>query len=161
MPVILATWEAEIDWSQFKASTDKKKFSRPHLKRKKLGMVACACHSSDSWKCKIGGSWVQAGLGEKWDCISKITTAKRVWGVAQDHLPSKHEALSSNLSTSGGGHTTLWVAVMKAIHKNQGSQQNAIVPVLRKWWVGDWVVLYNQKHVQMTVLKRSLQKLRS
>jgi hypothetical protein len=41
---------------------------------------------------------VQAGLGIKWDPISKITNTKRAGGVAQvvEHLPSKFEALSSN-----------------------------------------------------------------
>jgi hypothetical protein len=43
----------------FQASPQKKKkkFVRPHLKRKKLDMVMCTYHSSYSGKGKIGGSW--------------------------------------------------------------------------------------------------------
>jgi hypothetical protein len=33
----------------------KKKFMRPHLNRKKLGVVMCICHLSYSGKNKIGG----------------------------------------------------------------------------------------------------------
>jgi hypothetical protein len=43
---------------------------------------------------------VQASPGIKQDLISKITRAKRVKSIAQvvEHLPSKHEAPSSNPS---------------------------------------------------------------
>jgi hypothetical protein len=44
---------------------------------------------------------VQAGLGKKQDPISKITRAKWARGIVQvvAYLPSKNEALSTNLST--------------------------------------------------------------
>jgi hypothetical protein len=46
---------------------------------------------------------VQASLNRKQDPISKVTTAKRVGGMTQviENLPSKNEALSSNLTTTG------------------------------------------------------------
>jgi hypothetical protein len=48
MPVILATLEAEI-------SVDLgKKVVRAHLNRKKLGITAHTCHTSDGRKHKIG-----------------------------------------------------------------------------------------------------------
>jgi hypothetical protein len=34
-----------------------KKFVRPHLNGKKLGVVVCTCHPSDGRRLKIGGSW--------------------------------------------------------------------------------------------------------
>jgi hypothetical protein len=43
------------DWEDH--SSRQKKVSRPHLKGKMLGMVAGACHPSNSGKCKIGGLW--------------------------------------------------------------------------------------------------------
>jgi hypothetical protein len=45
---------------------------------------------------------VQASLGKKQDCISKIIRAKRAVGVAQavTHLPSQKEALLSNPTTT-------------------------------------------------------------
>jgi hypothetical protein len=41
---------------------------------------------------------VQASLGKNQDLIFKITRAKRAGGIAQavEHLPRKHETLSSN-----------------------------------------------------------------
>jgi hypothetical protein len=45
---------------------------------------------------------VQADLSKKQNAIPKITRAKRPGGMAQvvKHLPSKHEALSSNPNTA-------------------------------------------------------------
>jgi hypothetical protein len=45
---------------------------------------------------------IQTGLGKNQDPISRITRAQRAAGVARalEHLPSKCEALSLNLSTS-------------------------------------------------------------
>jgi hypothetical protein len=50
MPLILATWEAEIG-----RITQAKMFERPHLNGKKLNMVVCACHTSSGRKYRIGG----------------------------------------------------------------------------------------------------------
>jgi hypothetical protein len=63
---------------------------------KKLGVMVLICHPNYSRKHKT----VQVNLGKKWDPISKIARAKRVGGMAQavEHLPSKHEAPSSNSS---------------------------------------------------------------
>jgi hypothetical protein len=49
-----------------------------------------------------GIKWVQGSPGKKWDCISKITRAKRAGSGDQalEHLPSKHEALSLIPSTA-------------------------------------------------------------
>jgi hypothetical protein len=54
MPVILATWEAEIRRMQLKVSLGKK-YSRPHLNQY-LGVVTCACHPSCYGKHEIRGS---------------------------------------------------------------------------------------------------------
>jgi hypothetical protein len=44
---------------------------------------------------------LQAGLGKKWDSVSKKTRAKRAGDVAYvvERLPSKGEALNSNPCT--------------------------------------------------------------
>jgi hypothetical protein len=57
---------------------------------------------------------VPAGLGKKWDPISKITRAKKVGGMAQaaESLPSKHKALSPNSSTTKNNKTKLFWAGM-------------------------------------------------
>jgi hypothetical protein len=52
------------------ASLGKKNFWSPHLTRKKLGMVGCACHPSYGGKLKMGG-------------MAQVT----------EHLPSKQIAL--------------------------------------------------------------------
>jgi hypothetical protein len=44
-----------LEGSWFQANLGKK-FVRPHLSGKKLGMVVNSCHPSDREKCKIG-SW--------------------------------------------------------------------------------------------------------
>jgi hypothetical protein len=50
-----ATREAEIGWIQAQGQPWQKKFLRlPFQGGKKLGMMACACHPSDSGKHKIG-----------------------------------------------------------------------------------------------------------
>jgi hypothetical protein len=56
---------------------------------KKLGMVACTCHPSDSGKSKIrefGPVWAK-----KQELITKITQAKRTRGLEQvvEHLLSR------------------------------------------------------------------------
>jgi hypothetical protein len=48
----LATWEVDIP-----GQPGAKMFIRPHLNSKKLGMVGCTYHASDSGKHKIGESW--------------------------------------------------------------------------------------------------------
>jgi hypothetical protein len=82
---------------QFYASPGKK-LLRPHLKGKKLGVVACACHLSNARKILV-----QAGLGQKQDLIFKIARAKRASRVAQavECLPSKCVVLSSKPNTAG------------------------------------------------------------
>jgi hypothetical protein len=52
VPVIPATQKAEIRRLEVPGQLGQKK---NHLSRKKLGMVECACHPSDSRKSKIGG----------------------------------------------------------------------------------------------------------
>jgi hypothetical protein len=54
MPVILATWKAEIRRIRFKASLGKK-FVRPSSQQKKLSMVVHTCYLSYCKKHKIGG----------------------------------------------------------------------------------------------------------
>jgi hypothetical protein len=67
-----------------------KKFARPHLNHKKLGMMVCACFPSYT-----GGVnrriKVQTGPNIKLDHIAKVTKAKRVGGMVQvaEHLPAK------------------------------------------------------------------------
>jgi hypothetical protein len=56
MPIILATWEAEIRRILVQSQPGQKMFARPHLNGKKLGMMTCACHPGDRGRHKIGGS---------------------------------------------------------------------------------------------------------
>jgi hypothetical protein len=72
-------------------------FVRPHLNRKKLGVVVHICHPSNCRKPKTRPVW-----GKKEDPISKITRAKRAGGVAQEvqQLLASAEALSSNPGTT-------------------------------------------------------------
>jgi hypothetical protein len=60
MPVIPATKEAEIKKiGGSRPALGKESFCfsmRPHLNRKKLGMVACTCHPTYRRKPKTGGS---------------------------------------------------------------------------------------------------------
>jgi hypothetical protein len=56
MPIILATWEAEIGKIAVLGQPGKKMFVRFQLNEKKLGVVACTCHPTYSRKRKIGGS---------------------------------------------------------------------------------------------------------
>jgi hypothetical protein len=56
-------------------SAQAKRFLRPHLNRKKLGMVVCTCHPSEDRKHKIGGSWFRLTWAKS-KTISKITKAK-------------------------------------------------------------------------------------
>jgi hypothetical protein len=57
--------------------------------------ATCACYPSNYRKRRIA---FQAGLDKKGNPISKITSAKWAEGVPHvvEHLPRKHEALSSN-----------------------------------------------------------------
>jgi hypothetical protein len=55
MPVILATWEAEIRRITFAGQPIKKVCKTPS-QCKKLGVVTCTCHSSNCRKLKIGRS---------------------------------------------------------------------------------------------------------
>jgi hypothetical protein len=103
-PVILTAWEDErTDHSSRTAQA--KMFVRLHLNRKKLVMVAHACHPSNGGKLKIGKLWSRlSGQGKKWDPISKITRAKGdgKWLVAQETegWPCKCEALRSIPNTT-------------------------------------------------------------
>jgi hypothetical protein len=54
--VILATWVIEIGRIMVLGQPRQKKFARPHLNEKKLGMTVCTCHSSHG-KPKIRGLW--------------------------------------------------------------------------------------------------------
>jgi hypothetical protein len=53
MPVMLDIWEAEIGKVVF-PGYQAKKFVKPHLNRKKLGVMVYICHPNNSEKCKIG-----------------------------------------------------------------------------------------------------------
>jgi hypothetical protein len=106
MPVILATWEAEIRRITGSRPAWTKKLARPPpISTNKLGIVV---HSyRPSYTGGIGRRIsIQAGhgWGKLRDSISKITKAKRAGGEAQvvEHLPSKHKILSSNSSTRVG-----------------------------------------------------------
>jgi hypothetical protein len=80
MPVILATWQAEIGRIVVRGQKGEKKTVRlPH--GKKLDMVAHACHSNYSRKPKIGS--VRTGLHKNRDPISQITRAKMAGGVVR------------------------------------------------------------------------------
>jgi hypothetical protein len=52
-------------------------FGRPHLNGKKLGVVACSSHPSDSGKIKIGRSRSRMAWAKKVDSIFKISRAKK------------------------------------------------------------------------------------
>jgi hypothetical protein len=47
MPVIPATWKAEIRRIMVLGQPGQKKFARPHLNGKNLGVVVQTCHPSD------------------------------------------------------------------------------------------------------------------
>jgi hypothetical protein len=106
MPVILAIWETEIEritvGRQPKQKVHRtawaKKFTRPHLNRKNLGMVAGTCHRSYSGKPKIGVSQSWLAWAKEETLSPKITRAKGAGGMAPgiEHLPHRHEALSLN-----------------------------------------------------------------
>jgi hypothetical protein len=84
------------DWEDCGSS---KKFGRPHLDGKKLGVVAHACHPSAGRKHKIGGPWSRPVRTKSETPISKLTRAKRAGGMVQgvEHLTNKDKALNSNL----------------------------------------------------------------
>jgi hypothetical protein len=67
-----------------------KKSMRPHLSGKKLSLVVHACLPSYVGSIKLEGCG-EAIWDKKQNCISKITRAKSVEGMAQvvEHLPSK------------------------------------------------------------------------
>jgi hypothetical protein len=67
---------------QFQASPGKKKFTRPHLNRKKLILVVYTCHTRYGSKSKIGRWWSRPVWTER-DPISKITRAKSDGVVAE------------------------------------------------------------------------------
>jgi hypothetical protein len=92
--VILTTWETEIGRISV-GGYPWQKVWETLSQQKKLGVMVHACHPSYCRKCKFCP-------GKKQDPISKIANAKRLRGVAQvvEHLPSKHEASSSNPSTA-------------------------------------------------------------
>jgi hypothetical protein len=72
---------------------------RPNFNRKGLGVGLCTCHANDGMKHKIGGFWSMPDLAKKQDPICKITRAKSV-EQAIEHLPGKHETISSDPSTT-------------------------------------------------------------
>jgi hypothetical protein len=57
-----------------------KKFARPHLNRKKLGMVACTCYFHKEGKLKIGGLFFRPAKNET---LSPNNQSKRAGGVAK------------------------------------------------------------------------------
>jgi hypothetical protein len=56
MPIILATWEAEMERTEVPGKPGQKQFARLHLSRKQLGVVGCTYHPSGGEKLKIGES---------------------------------------------------------------------------------------------------------
>jgi hypothetical protein len=98
MPTITDTWEAKIRRTEVLRTTQAKSSRDPISMEKKVGVVTGACHPCDIKK----PSFVQYSLGKKQDPIFKITTAKRAGRVprAVQLLPSKHEVLSANPSTT-------------------------------------------------------------
>jgi hypothetical protein len=71
---------------------------RPHLNRKKLGLVT---HTSNSRRCKTEG-WQSRPAWAKSKTLSP-EKSKRAGGVVE-RLLSKHKALSSNPSTTKKKH---------------------------------------------------------
>jgi hypothetical protein len=57
MPVILATWEAEIRKIVIPSQHRQKKVHKSPLQQKKAGPGGATCHSSDGRKCHIEGWW--------------------------------------------------------------------------------------------------------
>jgi hypothetical protein len=70
MPIILATWEADMGRILVPGQAWQKKSVRPHLDHQKLGMVILTCHPSciGSINRRIA---VQAGLGVNMQTYSK------------------------------------------------------------------------------------------
>jgi hypothetical protein len=77
-----------------------KKFTRPHLNRKMLDMMAFTSQSSYSWKHKIETSQSRPTWAESKTLCPKYQSRK-VWrhGSRAGFLPSKHKILSSNPNT--------------------------------------------------------------
>jgi hypothetical protein len=63
MPIILATWEAEIRNTRFQDQPGQK-LRRPYINGKTLGMIANACHLYDLGKFKIEVLWPKPVWGK-------------------------------------------------------------------------------------------------
>jgi hypothetical protein len=97
MPVIPATWEAELTvWGQ----PGKKKYWGPNVVSK-LGVVLYACNLSYVWGMNRRTS-AQADMDKNQDSVWKLTKVKRAGDVAQviECLSSKSKAFSSHSSTT-------------------------------------------------------------
>jgi hypothetical protein len=105
MPVVLVFWKAGIIHNQKDFGSGQpgpKKFARPHLHIKKLGMEACTYHPRNGRKHKIGGSLSRPAWAKKQDTVSKKYQSKSARGMAQEveSLTSKFAVLSSNPSST-------------------------------------------------------------
>jgi hypothetical protein len=72
-----------------------KKFAKPHLNGKVLGMVVQPCNLTGDGRLKIGRSWLKAARNKCENAISKITRIKKAWDVDQRFLLYKHRFPSS------------------------------------------------------------------
>jgi ArsR family metal-binding transcriptional regulator len=92
MPIILATWEAEIRRIMVQVQSRQKDRVTSIPMEKKLGMAVHTCHPSNCGKCNVKDcSEFSLSKKKKCDPTSKITQAKRARGMAQvvEHLPNK------------------------------------------------------------------------
>jgi hypothetical protein len=95
MPVILATWDAEMGGGGWLLEAGPgKKLMRPHHNQQ-LFMVACTCHLRDDRKYKIRG--LHPGLSGQKLRLYLQNRAKGTGGMAQvvACLPSKYKVLNS------------------------------------------------------------------
>jgi hypothetical protein len=76
-------WRPRAGGSQSQVSPGKKVSEIPSQQEKKLDVMACVCHPSNS-KYKTGRSWSRLAWAKSWSCSSSV-----------EHLPSKSEALNS------------------------------------------------------------------
>jgi hypothetical protein len=150
-PVILVPWDVQIQrfmvWDQ-------------------AGQRACetpfqpmAGHGEASLSSQLQGSTnkrilVQASPGLKWDPVSNITNTTRAEDMPQlvDRLPSKHEVLSSNISTATHKKNHVWAALNKQAEMSTAVRTTWEVLSISQWvhqgcsgftWKGrkdqDWV----------------------
>jgi hypothetical protein len=108
----LGGWDQENHGSR---PAQAKKFHETPPQWKKTGHGGTCLFFQLQWEACNSKITVQVSLGKRWDSISKITRGKRAGGVAQagEHLPSKHEAPSSNPNNPPKKYST-------EIHKGDG-----------------------------------------